>query len=119
MKKKFETANANEYKKEHTKKFASMEEALSYFQTLGKVAVVKTTYEAMVGGMPRGASTQVYPRTWIHLFANGHDFNDVFDGETPEDVIIIQENTPISYPLMRLGLSTLTGDPSKPGCIGR
>lgn len=119
MKKKFETANANENKKEHAKNFSSMEEALAYFETLGKVAVIQTTYEAIVGSLTRGASTQVYPRTWIHLFANDHDFNDEFYGQVPEDVIIIQENTPISYPLVRLGLSQLTGNPSKPGCIGR
>lgn len=118
MKKKFGTANANEIKKEHAKEFASMEEALAYFETLGKVAVIQTTYK-IVGGMTRGASTQAYPCTWIHLFAHDHDFDDILNGTTPEDVIIIQEDTPISYPLVRLGLSTLTGDRSKPGCIGR
>lgn len=115
--KKFEAANAYDNKKEHAKKFDSMEEALAYFETLGKVAVLETTY-VTVGGLTRGASNQVYPRTWIGLFSHDHDFNGIY-GTEPEDVIIIQENTPISYPLVRLGLSTLTGDPSKPGCIGR
>lgn len=119
MKNKFETKNANEDKKEHAKKFSSMEEALSYFATLGKVAVIKTTYETVVDGLTKGASTKVYPRTWIHLFANDHDFSDRYFGDVPEDVIIIQENTPISYPLVRLALSTLTDNPGKSGCIGR
>lgn len=116
MKKKFESSNASKYKKEHTKKFRTMEEALEYFESFGKVAVIQTTYEPC--GMTRGASTQVYPRTWIAIFKPDHDFAGV-DGTTPDDVVVIQENTPVAYPLVRLGLSALTGDPSKHGYIGR
>lgn len=99
MEKKFESINMHNENPEHRKKFSSMEEALAYFGKLGKVVVSGTQFDAIVGGMTRGASTQVYPRTIIQLFAPDHDFGG-FDGGVPEDVIIIQENTPIASPLV-------------------
>ena len=100
---KFESANANNQNKLHSKKFKTMADAIAYFQTLGKVVVIDTTFEAIVGSLTRGENTQVYPRTWIQLFAPDHDFSHFLDGNVPEDVVVIQENTPIAYPLFRFG----------------
>jgi|SRR5581483_2624301 len=103
MAKKFESINMHNNNPKHSKKFSTMEDAINYFQGLGKVVVVESSFAAIVGGLTRGASTQVYPRTIIHLFAPDHNFDDTLYGDVPEDVIIIQENTPIAYPLVRLG----------------
>lgn len=102
MTKKFETINMHNENPLHRKEFDTMEEALNYFQTLGKVVVTGKS-EALVDGMTKGASTQVYRRTIVSLFSPDHDFDAMIDGDCPEDVIIIQENTPIAAPLMRFG----------------
>lgn len=102
MTKKFETVNMHNENPLHRKEFDTIEGALDYLQTLGRVVVTGKS-EALVDGMTKGASTQIYHRTIVSLFAPDHNFDDMLYGDCPEDVIIIQENTPIAAPLMRFG----------------
>lgn len=100
---KFETINHNTDKPEHRKGFASMEDAITYLQTPGKVAVTETYFS--VDGLTQGPRTKSYLRTIVKLFSFDHDFNKDtnFDWDLPEDVIIIQDNTPIATPIVRIG----------------